>query len=293
MSVAAEIKEDVRFETKIGLIADVTRILREKPAGKRPMLQVFDIVARIVSYDAATLYLMNKRTNELDEAATRGKKVNLVPFLQFDQGTGLVAWVAQQKRTVKIPGRDPSSVGVRDHHDSVLLLPLTIDDEVTGVLCFSDPRPDAFDQEAERFLEVIADLVTLSLERTKRLREVEIKSSALERTHRELTEAQSGLIVQERVAVKDRLAAVSELAAAVAQEVDNPLSTIVGNAQIIELESALLPAKFSGQVRAIVEAARKISLITHKLLTIDTLLTPRQQVADTKSELNPEASKKE
>ncbi len=255
----------------VNLLADISWILREKPVGKRALLEVFDKLSKVISFNSATLYLMNGKKDTLDEVATRGTTVNLISFLKFDQGAGLAAWAAKQKRPLYVPGRDPSGNTVKDHHDTVLLLPLILEDELIGVLCFSSEIPDAFDCSCRRFMEVVGDQVSYSLERVIHLRDLEsaqerinLMKSNFENKHQDNT-------------IHDRLNAVAELAALVNHEVNNPLATIVGSAQIIELESANLPRKLTDRVRAIVDGARKISLITHKLQKIDRIVSEQYQ----------------
>ncbi len=66
---------------------------------------------------------------------------------------------------------------------------------------------------------------------------------------------------------------VGEVLKCIFDEVNNPVSVIIGNARIIELESAGLSKDLSRQVKAIVDGAKRISLITHKLLKIDRLVS--------------------
>jgi signal transduction histidine kinase len=66
---------------------------------------------------------------------------------------------------------------------------------------------------------------------------------------------------------------VVELAASINHEVNNPLSAIIGNAQMLELDVIKMPPEMITRIKAIVDGARRISLITHKLLKIDRLVT--------------------
>ncbi|MCP4568324.1 MAG: GAF domain-containing protein [FCB group bacterium] len=256
-----------RFWTKLGLVADIARILREKPAGRKTLDEVLQMINRVVSFDSATLYLMDRKRDVLDEVASFGRSVNILEFLQFGKGAGLAGWVAKQKEPVSIRGRDSRRSGVREHHDSVLILPLLVGGNLIGVLCFSHPDPDGFDENRQKLLEVVSDQVAISIERIVYQKELEARNRALIEAQAELKEAQDKLIAQEK------LSAVAELAVSVSHEVNNPLSIIVGNAQLIELEVAEMPPGVIDRIRAIVDGARRISLITHKLLKVDRLVT--------------------
>jgi len=278
-----------RFWTNISLIADIARILREKPAGRSSVLEVFELIERLVPFDAATLFLYNKKKDALDEVVSRGRTVNILNFLHFGMGTGLAGWAAEQKRTLVIPGHDPDSDSVQAHHDSIVILPLLVAGELIGVLCYSHRDKDAFDEHRRKLLEIVADHVAISLERIIHQKDLERKNQALSRALEELQEAQSHAIA------RDKLQAVSELAASVNHEINNPLSAIVGNAHMIEMEAAGVTPAVLDRVNAIVESARRISLVTHKLLKIDRLVSQNypDDAAETMHDLDKSAGDKE
>jgi signal transduction histidine kinase len=241
MTSAAPTEPVSRFWTKIGMVADIARILRGQPSGKSTMCEVLKLIARIIPLDAAALYILDKKKDKVEKVAAHGNSVDLCEFLRFKQGDGLSGWVARQKRPVVIQGRDPQHDGVRNYHDSVMVLPLTVMNDLIGLLYCSSQI--MYQQELES------------------------KNEALLKAQKELKEAQEHVVAQEN------LKAVGDLAASVNHEVNNPLSVIIGNAQIIELEAADFPEKLTNRIKAIVDGAKRISLITHKLLRIDRLVT--------------------
>jgi transcriptional regulator with GAF, ATPase, and Fis domain len=267
MTNAAATEPVSRFWSQIGMVADIARILREQPPGNETIQTVLGLIAKIIPLDAATLYLLDKKKDRLNRVATHGKAVNLFEFIRFNRGDGLSGWVARQNRPVVIQGRDPEADRVRNPHDSVMILPLMVLGELIGVLCCSRHKRMAFDTNRQKLMEIVADQVAISLERILHQQELESKNKSLVKAQSELEAAQNQLITQEK------LKAVSELAVSISHEVNNPLSAIIGNAQIIELEAAGLPDKLTRRVEAIVDGAKRISLITHKLQKIDRLVT--------------------
>ncbi len=269
-----------RFWSKIGLIADIARVLREKPAGKKTLVEVLEMISKVIGFESATLYLLNKKNGALDEVASCGSPVNLIDFLHFGKGFGLAGWVAKQERPVLIRGHDPEQDSVREHHDSVFIMPLMVRNELVGVLCFSHHDPDGFDENRRKVLEIAADQVAVSIECIIYQKELESRNRSLMEAQQKLKEAQDKLIAQEK------LKAVIELAASVNHEVNNPLSVIIGNAQMIELETSDMPPEVVNRISAIVDGARRISLITHKLLKIDRLVSESYLGNDTATMLN-------
>lgn len=274
-------KEHVsRFWSKIGLLSEIASILRDKPVGKDSISRVLDKISGVIPFKSATLYLLNKKKDSLEEVATLGDKVDLLGFLHFGKGKGVAGWVAKQKKTVLIPGRTPERSGVDDFHDSVLVLPLIVAMDLVGVLCFSNEDIAGFDENRIKFLEIVCDQVAIAIERIIYQSELEIKNRTLENAQSELKRTQSLLIAQEKIK------AVTDLAASVNHEVNNPLSAIIGNAQMIELEASDLPPEVSGRIKAIVDGANRISLITHKLLKIDKIVTENYLEGEKETMLN-------
>lgn len=251
----------------IELFSEIARILREKNPSKRTVIEVMDLIARVVEFDSATLFLMNNRKDKLDEIATRGETVNLVSFVEFDHGSGLAAWAAEQKRPLFIPGREAGVGGVKENHDSVLLLPLIVADELIGVLCFSHPDRAGFDKNCQRYLEVVSQQFALSLERIILNRDLDAARDKLARSRQQVE------LPAQQEAAPEKLNEIARLAAEVNSEINEPLASIVGSAKIIELEMARADSDVGERARTIVDGARQISLITHKLQQIDRIVT--------------------
>jgi C4-dicarboxylate-specific signal transduction histidine kinase len=103
----------------------------------------------------------------------------------------------------------------------------------------------------------MADELQASRARLERWNE-DLKTEVDQRT-RELREAQARLVEAQK------LAAVGQLGAGVAHEINNPLTGILGNAQLL-LELKDLPAAQKESIEAIERMARRCREITRKLL---------------------------
>jgi two-component system NtrC family sensor kinase len=103
----------------------------------------------------------------------------------------------------------------------------------------------------------MADELQASRARLERWNE-DLKAEVDQRT-RELREAQARLVEAQK------LAAVGQLGAGVAHEINNPLTGILGNAQLL-LEQRDLPAPWRESLEAIERMARRCREITRKLL---------------------------
>ena len=173
--------------------------------------------------EIASIELEPTATREIDLGARAGVLATL-PVLSADgttasaESTGLTSLLAEL--------------------DAVAIAPMTLEGRLVGLLCVGGKRsggvynPDDFE-----LLRTICDQLAVALENAHAYRmigllnvDLEGKNVALEQANRELREAQDELVR------KERLAAVGELAGAVAHAIRNPLAGIKAAAQLASLD---------------------------------------------------------
>ena len=86
---------------------------------------------------------------------------------------------------------------------------------------------------------------------------------------------------QERMQEHSRLAAVGELAAGVAHEINNPLAAILGLSELIQMEN--LPSQVTEDARKIQEAAQRAAKIVQNLLSFARKHEPEKRYMDVAS----------
>lgn len=254
--------------------ADVLRILERTPLKTSQLTAVLAAAGEAVVGSALTLYLLNREQDVLQEIVSHGHTVNVFEQLHFGGGTGLAGWVMRQRRPLYLRGRNPENDGVREHHNSLLFIPLRNGQEPMGLLAVSHPEPDGLDDQARAFLREIADLTAQAL-----VQRVHLKRERTIPDH-----SPEDQPPRSRFSSAGGAAEARNLACQAIEEINQALAAITGNARMIELEAPQLPPAVAGHLQAVIEEARRITLISHKLSRLDRLLAGETD----KSECQPD-----
>jgi CheY-like chemotaxis protein len=129
-----------------------------------------------------------------------------------------------------------------------------VEERVEGLMGGADdyiPKPYHSEELVAR---VYGCLRTLALKR-----ELRHKAEELAQRNQELVEA------QERIIRMERLAAIGEVGLAIRHEINNPLGTILGYAQLLLLEAKSLPEEVRKRVEAISRGAVRIRDVVRHL----------------------------
>lgn len=259
--------DQTRFWEKIGVMAEIAALCREPEADRATYTAVLERIQPLVSFDAATLFVMDRSRKRLDECATLNQPVEVLGFLKMGLGDGLAGWIAQDGKPILLSSRHEAE-GFDPETDfaTVLAVPLRIADCVIGVLSVGCHKPKALAEKQVRLLSVIADQLAVAMER----RQFEQR---LLRQHDELVDAQRHLkAAQQRLIAQERLSGVVALAAEVSHQINNPLAVIVGNVQCLLLEQDGLTQKAVSRLQRVEEAALRIRDINRKLLRVNEMV---------------------
>ncbi len=132
-------------------------------------------------------------------------------------------------------------------------VPLKLSDTVIGTLTVQDDRPTrAFDAADIKILELLAPQISIFIRNARLYQELE-----------ERIEAQR--LAEERVIRSAKLAAVGEMAAAVAHELNNPLTTITGFTELI-LESLPEDSGEHEDLSLVLKEAQRSRFVVRRLL---------------------------
>jgi len=200
---------------------------------------------------------------------------------KIKMGEGLTGYAGQQKKiiTTNCAKDDPRSLPVireEGQKQSGCYIPLLSKDKLYGVLSMGYHSVHSFTVQEIQVLETIGNLIGQAIENTLRFEEVVKHSSELEkrveaktqellRKNEDLKRAYEDLkVTQERLVKASRLAAIGEMSLTVRHEINNPLTAILGEAQLM-LMGQNLSEEMRRNLKTIEQLSIRIQEVVRKL----------------------------
>jgi signal transduction histidine kinase len=188
---------------------------------------ITDHTTRLLGVAATSVVLYDENNNDLWFAAASGEGSDFVLGMRLAIGQGIAGWVFQQGEPVLVPDtmQDTRWFGGFDRDSgfttrSILCVPLQAKGQTIGAIEAINKESGPFDEEDLRLLTLMAAPAATAIENAKLY-------EALRQGMRKLEETQAQLIQSAK------LAAVGELAAGVAHEINNPLTSIIGFTRLL------------------------------------------------------------
>lgn len=252
------------MKVKIGLINEIVMILRKGLDQGDTFNAVFDLIEKSVIFESATLYIYNRKEDTLEIMHQIGKDVvDLVRQIPFSKGMGLSSWVSKQERPVILESLVKANPGKERQLASFISMPMRSNGKLIGVLNLGHSKPNMFLKKDEEQFHQFAQQITIVVEKFMLRNQLEIQNKQLEEALEKLK------ITQAKLVENERLAAVGELVVTVNHEINNPLTTIIGLAEILELSlNSVKPEKIKEAISAIVKESKRIKRITERLTRI-------------------------
>jgi transcriptional regulator with GAF, ATPase, and Fis domain len=247
----------------MGVLLEVASLLQASHSRESGFGALFKLLHRIIPYESATLYLVDPESGQLNcEEVYGDQEINLIDAVRFEMGYGLSAWIAKQSRPILIPvlrKREPEGGGTLR---SFIGLPLVADDGLVGVMTFGHSHPGAFSAVDESPLRLLAAQIALVLKNITLLRRLHSVNTELAANNRRLREMQARLVESER------LKAVGDVVATMNHEINNPLTIISGNAELLGLLLADQPEAVQEKLRTITQQVRRLGRVLSLLAQV-------------------------
>ncbi len=250
-------------DADLGVLLDFTSLVQASLSTGRSFRPLFGLLSRIVPYETATLYLLDETSGKLRcEEVVGEEPINPIDVIRFDLGFGLSAWIAQQRRPIIIPWLRRKRANSRHRMHSFVGLPLVADDELLGVLNFGHSSPGAFQYVDDNPLRILSTQIALLLQNLRLVRSLRDTNSRLNESNLRLRE------MQDRLVESERLKAVSELVAAMNHEINNPLTIISGNAELLAACLQSEGEEAQERLRTILDQVRRLGRVLNLLANL-------------------------
>jgi len=226
---------------------------------------ILEYALKLVAADDAHIFLYDGEKLSFGAARRADGRQEGLP--RTPRPEGLTYTVARNGERIVIPNVDEHPL----YQDwkwggGIVGLPLRIGRRVVGVMNVAFARPHAFQEDELRVLELLADQAAVAIENARLY-------SDLRRQMERLQNAQVQLVQSAR------LAAVGELAAGVAHELNNPLTSILGFAELL-LEEVPPQSPIRQDLEWIAAESRRASGIVRGLLDFSRETRPQKGLAD-------------
>lgn len=250
--------------TQFELIRSINLLLQKSSDENQAYPAIFQMLKKILTFDAGTLYILNDKRDRLQRAYQFGSpEVDLASEFAIGQGKGLSGWIAQRREPVVIASLTKARVGREGCFRSLLSLPLVAEDQLIGVLNLGSNNDGEFKRDELDFYRDLAAELSLIIAHIWLQNRLKQQNRQLEAALKELKNLQAQLVA------KERLAAIGEVVITVNHEINNPLTSIMGLAEMLNMNSATLaPERLRHGLGVILREARRIQQVTHQLANL-------------------------
>ncbi len=151
------------------ILLEIDRQLSSSLELEEVLQTILNSIRKVVECDAAGIFLVNKKTQEIEEVQTSGYDPALAEDLSLKIGQGLIGYVAKTGESVIVPDvrQDPRYVNARMETLSEIVAPITLNREIIGVFNLESNQLNAFDEEDLTQLKVFANQAAISIERAR------------------------------------------------------------------------------------------------------------------------------
>jgi phosphoserine phosphatase RsbU/P len=166
--------EAMREKVQNQLLLELTTQISGSLEMNRLLEQILDLVFQVVRYDAAGIYLVDKKTQWITRQTIRGYDPARDEAVRLKVGKGLIGWAVKTGQGVIVSDvlTDPRYMNARDATRSEMVAPIRIGAEVIGAFNLESDEPEAYESEDMDLLAAFASQAAVAIERTRLHEEV-------------------------------------------------------------------------------------------------------------------------
>ncbi len=264
-------------KVKTQFLDEIVTILQKGMESKDTFDAVFKLLKQTIDFTSATLFIYIDYKDELRVIHQHGENIaDLATEIPFDRGMGISSWVSKQMEPVILESLVKSRPGKERRFNSFVSIPLRIGEKLIGVMNMGHEEPGFYKIIEKDDYKTVGTQLSMIVEKMQLRNQLEKKNKLLTETLDELKATQNILIE------KERLAAIGEIVVTINHEINNPLTSIIGLAEILEIAFQTGNSrKVSDGLKGILKQAKRIQKVTEQLNNISSSKV-NNYVGDTK-----------
>ncbi|MCF7886285.1 MAG: GAF domain-containing protein [Candidatus Marinimicrobia bacterium] len=250
------------FNTRF--LNEIVTILQKGMDSQDTFEAIFNLLKKNIYFDSATLFLYKKQKDKLKVIHSKGEDiVDLASEFNFERGNGISSWISKQKEPIILPSLEKSRPGEDHRFSSFVSMPLWAADKLIGVFNLGHYEPNFYQRDDISKFRIVANQLSMIMEKIQLQKKLQEKNTKLKNTVAKLKKTHKKLIQ------KERLAAIGEVAVTVNHEINNPLTSIIGLAEVLELAfNTGKKEKVKEGLQGILKEAKRIQKVTQKLANV-------------------------
>jgi len=220
-------------------------------------------VSALIDVDSCIITLLNPETGVLTPVVLRHEWAGQVLGTTWKVGEGFTGHVAltgvgEFTNRADLDPRAVNIPGTPDEPEALLATPLRHQGKVIGTMTLCRVGERGFSQADLELVDSFASQAAIAVENARLYTESQQRARQLERAHARLLAAQNQLLQAEK------LSAIGQLAAGMAHELNNPLTAIMGFAQLLDAED-LSPSGHADLQRILAAVGRSQRIVANLL----------------------------
>jgi signal transduction histidine kinase len=263
-------------EARVRNLSQIREILHQV-IGQTDVRHLAQSAAELISHnfdgELVVVSLERGPNRELQVAGISGMEANLVQketkYLNAAMGKGIEMRVATNGKSVLVNDvtKDPAFVRLPNWEaGSEMCVALKDGDESFGIVDVESKWKNAFSQTDLQVLESMAGILASAISNVGQHQKLQVIEKQLQATHAELQEHVAAQRMAERRLVQAaKLAAVGEMAAGIAHELNNPLTTVSGFTELT-LEEVPPDSRLHADLELVLREAHRATDVVRRLL---------------------------
>ncbi|MGB8643756.1 MAG: GAF domain-containing protein [Anaerolineae bacterium] len=264
-------EQERRIAAQQGLLYQTSRKIASALNLDLLLQTIVDSLHQDFGYKGTVVMLVDQETGDLYAAATSRDVSTVFPRMYRQKvGVGMMGKAAETGETqlANDTSQNHDFVVISDWKPNAeLAVPLKAGQSVIGVLNVEREEVNSITQEEVRMVESLADQLTVAIQNARLYEQTRDQLEKLKQTQTRLVES-------------ERRAAIGELAAGLAHEINNPLTAILGHTQLMLQAPFTSPENINTELTAINGAAQRIHRIVKEFVRVANVEAIRREVID-------------